>query len=103
MAENMPQTRTVAEPNPPRAQQVSASATSRNLRDRPVRTSTSPVRMNSGTAVSAKASMPENSDSPRSDIGTAPDHQISAAQQAPMAAQTGTPSAQRITNSATGP
>ena len=34
----MPHTSTVAEPKPPRAQQVSASATSRNLRDRPVRT-----------------------------------------------------------------
>jgi hypothetical protein len=54
----MPQTSTVAEPKPPLAQQVSASATSRNLRLSPVRTSTSPVRMKSGTAVSAKASMP---------------------------------------------
>ena len=64
IAANMPQTSTVADPNPPLAQQVSASATSRNFRLRPVRTSTSPVRMNSGTAVSAKASIPENSFSP---------------------------------------
>ena len=73
MAENIPQTSTVAEPNPPRAQQVNASATSRNLRDNPVRTRTSPVRMNSGIAVSAKASMPENSDSPTNAIGSTPE------------------------------
>ena len=73
IAENMPQTSTVAEPKPPRAQQVSASATSRNLRLSPVLTSTSPVRMNSGTAVSAKWSMPANRLSPRSDIGRTPE------------------------------
>ena len=41
-----------------------ASATSSSLFDRPERTSTSPVRMNSGIAISAKASMPENRASP---------------------------------------
>ena len=35
IAENMPHTSTVAEPKPPRVQQVSASATSRNFRLRP--------------------------------------------------------------------
>jgi len=54
IAANMPQTSTVAEPKPPFAQQVIASATSRNFLDSPVRTRTSPVRMKSGTAVSAK-------------------------------------------------
>ncbi len=58
MAANIPHTNTVAEPKPPFANCVSASATSRNLRLSPVRTSTSPVRMKSGTAVSAKWSMP---------------------------------------------
>ena len=54
MALNIPQTNTVAEPNPPRVQHVNASATSKNFRLSPVLTKTSPVRMNSGTAVSAK-------------------------------------------------
>ncbi len=103
MAENMPQTSTVAEPKPPRVQQVSASATSRNFRLKPVRTSTSPVRMNSGTAVSAKASMPSNRDSPSSDRGSTSVHRSMAMAAAPMDAQTGTPRRQNSAKTRTGP
>ena len=99
----MPQTSTVAEPKPPRAQQVSASATSRKRRDRPVRTSTSPVRMNSGTAVSAKWSMPSNRLSPSSDSGSTSDTASIVTAAAPMAAQIGTPSAISATKNSTGP
>ena len=103
MAENMPQTSTVADPKPPLAQQVKASATSRNLRLKPVRTRTSPVRMKSGTAVKAKASMPSNRDSPSSERGRTPERISMATAADPMAAQTGTPRAQKAMNIRTGP
>ena len=103
IAENIPHTSTVAEPKPPRVQQVSASATFRNLRLRPVRTSTSPVRMNRGTAVSAKASMPSNSDSPSSDSGSTSVSSSMAMAAAPMEAQTGTPSTHSAMKRSTGP
>ena len=102
MAANMPQTSTVAEPNPPLAKRVSASATSRNFRLRPVRTSTSPVRMKSGTAVSAKASIPVNRLSPTALSGRSPDITSIVIADAPMAAQTGTAVAIRTTNMMTG-
>ena len=102
MAENMPQTSTVAEPKPPLVQQVSASATSRNFRLSPVRTSTSPVSTNRGIAVSAKASMPSNRDSPTSDSGSAPDMSSMMIAAEPMAAQTGMASAHRSTKMRTG-
>ena len=102
IAANMPQTSTVAEPKPPRVQQVSASATSRNFLLRPVRTSTSPVRMNKGTAVSAKASMPVNRLSPMALSGRSPDITSMVIAAAPMAAQTGTASAISATNMITG-
>ncbi len=102
MAANMPQTSTVADPKPPLANCVSASATSRNLRLRPVRTSTSPVRMKSGTAVSAKASIPVNRLSPTALSGRSPDIVSMMIAAAPMAAQTGTASAISDTNKITG-
>ena len=99
----MPQTSTVAEPKPPFAQQVSASATSRNFRLSPVRTSTSPVRMNSGTAVSAKWSMPSNRLSPSSESGSTSETSSIATAADPIAAQTGTPSEISRTKSRMGP
>ena len=98
----MPQTSTVADPKPPRVQQVSASATSRNFLLSPVRTSTSPVRMNSGTAVRAKASIPVNRLSPMALSGRSPDMTSMVMAAAPIAAQTGTASAMRTTNMITG-
>ena len=102
MAENIPQTSTVAEPKPPLAKHVNASATSRNLRDNPVRTSTSPVRINNGTAVRAKASMPSKRLSPTSARGRSPDISSIAMAATPIAAQTGTAVAHRATNKITG-
>ena len=103
IAANMPHTRTVADPNPPLANLVTASATSRNLRLRPVLTSTSPVRMKSGTAVSAKASIPSKRLSPTSDSGSAPDISSMMIAADPIAAQTGTASATSTTKRMTGP
>ena len=54
MEGNIPQTKTVAEPNPPFVQQVRASAISRNLRLKPVRTRTFPVKIFNRIAVRAK-------------------------------------------------
>jgi len=102
MAANMPQTRTVAEPNPPLVKQVSASATSRNLRLSPVRTSTSPVRIKRGTAVSAKASIPVKSFSPTRLSGRSPDITSMRMAEVPMAAQTGTARAISPTKTRTG-
>src|SRR6056300_1307062 len=103
IALNIPQTSTVAEPKPPRVQQVSASARSRNFLLSPVRTKTSPVRINNGTAVNAKWSIPSNSDSPSSDNGKAPDQISNAVVATPIDAQMGIPRTMRPTKINRGP
>src|SRR3546814_18113712 len=69
MQAKKPQPRMVEVPKPLLRLPMVASAMSSSLSERPERTSTSPVRMNSGMAISAKASMPENSASPNSVSG----------------------------------
>jgi len=64
-----PQPSTVAVPDPAFCQPIAASATCSSFNDRPVRTSTSPVRIKSGTAIRANESTPSNSASPRSVSG----------------------------------
>jgi hypothetical protein len=66
MQAKKPQPSTVDVPNPDRVEPMVASATSSSLPDNPVRTRMSPVRMNKGTAINAKESMPSNSASPSS-------------------------------------
>src|SRR3546814_5946776 len=66
MQAKKPQPRTVEVPKPLLRLPMVASAMSSSLSERPERTSTSPVRMKSGIAMSAKASMPEKSASPKS-------------------------------------
>ena len=102
MEENIPQTKTVAEPNPPFVQQVRASAISRNLRLKPVRTRTSPVKINNGTAVRAKASIPSNRLSPINESGRASDMTSIRIAAEPMETQTGTAKAHSTTNMITG-
>ena len=98
-----PQPSTVAVPKPARNPPVVASATSSSLLDSPVRTRTSPVRMNSGTAMSAKWSMPSNSDSPSREIGSTSVVTSMTTAPIPSAAQTGTASAISPTIRRTGP
>jgi len=59
--------------------------------------------MNSGTAVSAKWSIPSNRLSPSSESGNTPETISIVTAPAPITAQTGTPSAIRMTNGMTGP
>ena len=64
MQAKKPQPRMVAVPKPERNPPTVASATSKSFSESPVLTSTSPVRMNKGTAIRAKASIPSNRASP---------------------------------------
>ena len=72
MQENSPQPITVEVPKPERKLPKVASATLSSLMPRPLRTIASPVRMNSGIAISAKESTPSNSASPTSVSGSTP-------------------------------
>ena len=103
MQAKKPQPSTVAVPRPARKPPVKASATSSSLLERPVRTKTSPVRMNSGTAISAKWSMPSKRDSPKSESGSTSVINSMSTAPMPSAAQTGTASPMRTTMSRTGP
>ncbi len=102
MQAKKPQPSTVEVPSPVRRLPIVASATSSSLFDRPERTSTSPVRMNSGMAISAKASMPENSASPNRVSGSTSVETSSAIAQMPSDTHTGTAMANSSTMRSSG-
>ena len=91
MQAKKPQPSVVELPRPVLSPPTLASATSSNLPESPERTRASPVRMNSGTAISAKALMPSNSDSPNTDSGKVSVKVSIPRVPRPMATHTGTP------------